>query len=170
MPGKAGDVVDLNGNVVGRHQGLMYYTLGQRRGLGLGGTKESQQRWFVAAKDMEKNRLIVSHGDESVLMSDALETDEVNWIPFPPQADKFECWAKFRYRQPEQRVTVEKTDKGARVLFHTPQRAVTEGQYVVFYNEKECMGGGVIERVYTHTGKDGLLKPIKEKIFAGESE
>lgn len=109
--------MDLSGRVVGRHDGLMYYTLGQRRGLGLGGTRESQNRWFVADKDLKNNRLVVSHGDESVLMSDALESDEINWIPFPPKEEKFECAAKFRYRQPEQRVTVERTGSGARVLF-----------------------------------------------------
>lgn len=158
LPGKAGDIVDLSGRVVGRHDGLMYYTLGQRRGLGLGGTRESQNRWFVADKDLKNNRLVVSHGDESVLMSDALESDEINWIPFPPKEEKFECAAKFRYRQPEQRVTVERTGSGARVLFHSPQRAVTPGQYVVFYNEKECLGGGVIERVYKR--KDGILTPM----------
>jgi len=158
LPGKAGDIVDLSGRVVGRHDGLMYYTLGQRRGLGLGGTRESQNRWFVADKDLKNNRLVVSHGDESVLMSDALESDEINWIPFSPKEEKFECAAKFRYRQPEQRVTVERTGSGARVLFHSPQRAVTPGQYVVFYNEKECLGGGVIERVYKR--KDGILTPM----------
>lgn len=168
LPGKAGDIVDLNGKVVGRHEGLMYYTLGQRRGLGLGGTKDSQERWFVAAKDMARNRLVVSHGDESVLLSDALEADEINWIPFAPQADSFECRAKFRYRQPEQKVTVFKNGRGARVIFHSPQRAVTEGQYVVFYNERECIGGGVIERVYKKV--NGILTPMQETIYTGESE
>ena len=138
--GKAGDIVDLSGRVVGRHDGLMYYTLGQRRGLGLGGTRESQNRWFVADKDLKNNRLVVSHGDESVLMSDALESDEINWIPFPPKEEKFECAANSVTRQPEQRVTVERTGSGARVAFFILRSGrVTPGQYVVFYNEKECL-------------------------------
>ena len=148
LPNQPGDVVDMDGNKVGEHVGLMYYTLGQRRGLGLGGTKESQDRWFVAEKDMENNRLIVSHGDESVLMSTALLASSVNWIPQAP-ATTFKCFAKFRYRQGEQPVTVTILDDGkVRVDFDTKQRAVTPGQFVVFYDDEKCLGGGVIDEVY----------------------
>lgn len=73
--------MDTEGSKVGRHDGLMYYTLGQRRGIGLGGTVDSQERWFVVEKDLKNNRLIVSHGDQSVLMSKALVSNAVNWIP-----------------------------------------------------------------------------------------
>ncbi|MBR2974577.1 MAG: tRNA 2-thiouridine(34) synthase MnmA [Clostridia bacterium] len=148
IPNQPGDVVDLDGNKVGEHVGLMYYTLGQRRGLGLGGTKESQDRWFVVEKDMATNRLVVSHGDESVLMSKALLASSVNWIPQQPAAG-FKCYAKFRYRQSEQPVSVTVLDDGkVRVDFDVKQRAVTPGQFVVFYDDEKCLGGGVIDEVY----------------------
>ncbi|MCM1195142.1 MAG: tRNA 2-thiouridine(34) synthase MnmA [Firmicutes bacterium] len=148
LPNQSGEIVDVNGKVVGEHIGLMYYTLGQRRGLGLGGTAESQERWFVVEKDLVNNKLIVSHGDESVLMSKALISNKVNWIPCPP-ADKFTCEAKFRYRQPEQGVDVELMPNGkVKVNFHEKQRAVTPGQFVVFYSSNRCLGGGIIDEVY----------------------
>ena len=149
LPNQPGKIVDVNGKVVGEHVGLMYYTLGQRRGLGLGGTEEGQGRWFVVSKDMATNTLVVSHGDESVLMSKALLASQVNWIPFEPTTKKFSCTAKFRYRQPEQGVDVEILDDGkVKVYFHEPQRAVTDGQFVVFYDQTRCLGGGVIDEVY----------------------
>lgn len=147
IPAEAGDIVDMNGKIVGQHDGLMYYTLGQRRGLGLGGTQDSQSRWFVVSKDLERNRLIVSHGDESVLNSVALRSRKINWIPKEPQKKVFDCFAKFRYRQSEQAVRVTLENGGAYVEFSAPQRAVTEGQYVVFYDEKNCLGGGAIDEV-----------------------
>ena len=147
MPNQPGDMVDTDGKKVGEHIGLMYYTLGQRRGLGLGGTTDSQDRWFVVDKDMEHNVLVVSHGDESVLMSSSLMASTLNWIPYLP-AKEFSCNAKFRYRQPEQAVDVLVNDDGtARVYFHEKQRAVTPGQFVVFYDETKCLGGGIIETV-----------------------
>ncbi len=147
MPNQSGDIVDICGNKVGEHIGLMYYTLGQRRGLGLGGTTDSQDRWFVVEKDMKNNILVVSHGDESVLMSSSLTASTLNWIPSLP-AKEFSCNAKFRYRQPEQKVDVVVNDDGtATVYFHEKQRAVTPGQFVVFYDETKCLGGGIIETV-----------------------
>ena len=148
LPNQPGKMVDVNGNVVGEHIGLMYYTLGQRRGLGLGGTENGSGRWFVAEKDLANNRLIVSHGDESVLMSKWLVASNLNFIPSAPDS-KFTCKAKFRYRQEEQGVEVELLPGNrAKVLFHEKQRAVTPGQFVVFYDETRCLGGGVIDEVY----------------------
>lgn len=148
LPNQTGKIVDINGKEVGEHMGLMYYTLGQRRGLGLGGTKEGQGRWFVAEKDLINNRLIVSHGDESVLMSRSLTATNVNWIPSLPSAN-FTCTAKFRYRQSEQGVDVSvRQDGKADVIFHEEQRAVTPGQFVVFYSGDMCIGGGVIDTVF----------------------
>lgn len=147
LPNQPGKIVDERGNVVGEHIGLMYYTLGQRRGLGLGGTKDCQGRWFVAEKDLANNVLVVSHGDESVLMSSALVSHKVNWIPSLPMAD-FTCMAKFRYRQSEQGVTVHVDEDGkTHVTFQKKQRAVTPGQFVVFYDQTKCLGGGVIDEV-----------------------
>ena len=148
LPNQPGEIVDIDGKHVGEHIGLMYYTLGQRRGLGLGGTQDGQGRWFVVDKDMATNRLIVSHGDESVLNSKSLVASGVNWIPVAP-SNKFTCTAKFRYRQPEQGVDVELLGGGkVKVVFHEPQRAVTPGQFVVFYDETRCLGGGTIDEVY----------------------
>ena len=148
LPNQPGEIVDVDGKRIGEHIGLMYYTLGQRRGLGLGGTADGCGRWFVVEKDMANNRLIVSHGDESVLMSKSLIASGVNWIPSAPDK-RFTCNAKFRYRQSEQGVDVELLDNGkVNVVFHEPQRAVTPGQYVVFYDEKRCLGGGTIDEVF----------------------
>ncbi len=148
LPNQSGEIVDVDGKTVGEHIGLMYYTLGQRRGLGLGGTPDGQGRWFVVEKDLINNRLIVSHGDESVLMSRALVASGVNWIP-DALADEFTCTAKFRYRQSEQGVDVKVLEDGKiRVDFHEKQRAVTPGQFVVLYKDEMCIGGGVIDEVY----------------------
>lgn len=148
LPNQIGKIVDVEGRIVGEHIGLMYYTLGQRRGLGLGGTTDGQGRWFVVDKDLKNNRLIVSHGDEEVLMSKSLTSNYVNWIPSMP-AKEFTCTAKFRYRQPEQCVDVVVSDDGkVNVYFHEKQRAVTPGQFVVFYDKEKCLGGGVIDEVY----------------------
>lgn len=148
LPNQPGEIVDTSGKVVGRHIGLMYYTLGQRRGLGLGGTQQGQGRWFVVEKDMSANRLIVSHGDESVLMSRSLAASGGNFIPSKP-ADKFRCTAKFRYRQDEQGVEVQVLPDGTwQITFDEPQRAVTPGQFVVLYDQTRCLGGATIDKVY----------------------
>lgn len=148
LPNQVGEIVDVSGKTVGKHIGLMYYTLGQRRGLELGGTPDGQGRWFVVDKDLINNRLIVSHGDEEVLMSNALLASHVNWIPNLP-AKQFSCTAKFRYRQSEQGVDVAVENDGrVKVRFHERQRAVTPGQFVVFYLDDKCLGGGVIDEVY----------------------
>ena len=126
----------------------MYYTLGQRRGLDLGGIKGEEDcgRWFVVKKDLQKNILYVSHGDESPLYSKACAVSGFNWIPQKPQNTDFECMAKFRYRQPDQKVRVHiNVDETLRIEFAEPQRAVTEGQYAVLYDGENCLGGGVIE-------------------------
>ena len=149
LPAKAGKIVDEQGNVVGEHEGVMYYTLGQRRGLNIGGKSGGTgERWFVLDKDVENNLLIVSQGEGDNLFSDALISNKVNWIPHTPKENNFDCYAKFRYRQPDQKVNVTLNDDGTvYVKFYEKQRAVTTGQYVVFYNETMCLGGGVIDKV-----------------------
>lgn len=146
LPAQPGKIVTLDGETVGEHIGLMYYTIGQRKGLNLGGRRGEEGRWFVVKKDVENNILYVSHGDESPLNSRACRVKNLNWIGFTPEKS-FTCTAKFRYRQHEQKVTVTLTADGAEVVFAEPQRAVTEGQYAVFYDEKRCLGGGVITSV-----------------------
>ena len=144
LPAKPGKILSLEGEEVGEHCGLMYYTLGQRRGLDLGGKKGESGRWFVVKKDLSSNILYVSHGDESPLYSAECRVNGLNWIGIDPPISPFECYAKFRYRQGEQKVTVIPQGDEVKVVFDQPQRAVTAGQYAVFYDEKRCLGGGVI--------------------------
>ena len=147
LPAQNGDIVDENGKTVGRHDGLMYYTLGQRRGLGIGGVKGETGRWFVLDKDVKNNRLIVSCGDESELYSSALEGSGFNIIGNFDMPDTLKCTAKTRYRQLDFDATLRLKSDGKFTLdFGTPQRAVTPGQYAVIYLGERCIGGGVIER------------------------
>lgn len=146
LPAQPGKIVTADGETVGEHIGLMYYTIGQRRGLDLGGRRGEDGRWFVVKKDLQNNILYVSHGDESPLYSKACEVGGLNWIAHMPAAN-FKCTAKFRYRQSEQSVSVNLKGDTARVEFDERQRAVTEGQYAVFYLGRQCIGGGVIEKV-----------------------
>ncbi|MDE6597353.1 MAG: tRNA 2-thiouridine(34) synthase MnmA, partial [Clostridia bacterium] len=134
LPAQSGKILTLDGEKVGEHIGLMYYTIGQRKGLDLGGRAGEEGRWFVVKKDLQNNILYVSHGDESPLYSKACRVSGLNWIGFKPDIS-FDCTAKFRYRQSEQKVRVTLKDGGALVEFNEPQRAVTEGQYAVFYDE-----------------------------------
>ncbi len=146
IPANPGEMVDLDGKVVGHHDGLMYYTIGQRRGLGIGGRNDGNgESWFVIAKDMEKNRLIVQQGEREELFSTALSSDKINFISGEAPAKQFECTAKFRYRQPDQKVRVTMHGEGCTVDFYEPQRAITEGQWVVFYDGDVCLGGGPID-------------------------
>ena len=150
LPAKPGKIKDVQtGKILGSHDGLMYYTLGQRKGLGIGGQKDgSGEAYFVCDKDLKTNELLVSQGEQDILFSDALESGVVNWIPKKPEVDEFDCYAKFRYRQPEQKVHVKLNADGTTlVTFAERQRAITPGQYVVFYDENYCLGGGVIEKV-----------------------
>ncbi len=147
LPAKKGDIITTDGKKIGEHTGLMYYTLGQRRGLNIGGQKgDDGGRWFVIEKDLKNNILYVAHGGEERLYSKGLILNAVNWIPFAPQEKEFHCTAKFRYRQPEQGCTVKINDGFIQVDFDEKQRAITEGQFAVFYQGEKCIGGGVIEK------------------------
>lgn len=149
LPAQPGKIKTLSGEVVGQHEGLMYYTLGQRRGLNIGGKHGGTgERWFVLDKDLKNNVLIVSQGEDDALYSDGLFAKEFNWIPEIPRKKTFSCFAKFRYRQPDQKVKVEIIDNtNIKVTFDQKQRAITPGQFVVLYDENErCLGGGIIEK------------------------
>ena len=147
LPAQPGKIVDLYGKVKGSHQGLMYYTLGQRRGLGIGG-QGSGQPWFVVQKDLEKNELLVVQGDHHpALYSKSLVADEFNWISEKAPVMAFTCQAKFRYRQADQAVSVEVHGNGVHVALEKPQKAVTPGQFVVLYDGDICLGCGVIDRI-----------------------
>lgn len=150
LPAQCGDIVDTSGRVVGRHDGLMYYTLGQRRGLGIGGVKGEVGRWFVLAKDVKSNRLIVSCGDETALYSQGLKGSGFNIIGAYDMPKTLACRAKTRYRQPSAPATLTVGADGEfTLMFDRKQRAVTPGQYAVVYvpdaDGERCLGGGVIE-------------------------
>lgn len=148
LPAQQGDMVDEKGRKVGTHDGLMYYTLGQRRGLGIGGRNDGTgESWFVIGKDLDRNLLIVQQGEHEELFSTELMAPSVNWIDGQAPKSPFSCSAKFRYRQPDQGVVVQPTADGWRVVFDRPQRAVTPGQWVVLYDEDVCLGGGPIDAV-----------------------
>ena len=156
LPAQPGRIVDLDGRVLGRHDGLMYYTLGQRKGLGIGGKDfGTGESWFVIGKDMERNLLIVQQGEHEELYSTSLFCGKVGFISYRPESEVFRCTAKFRYRQPDQGVTVTLLDGGCRIDFDEPQRAVTPGQWAVLYDGEECLGGGEIDEVVP-------LKPLPE--------
>lgn len=146
LPAQPGDMMTTAGELIGRHDGLMYYTLGQRRGLNIGG-RGTGERWFVVSKDLKNNILYVEQGsDNELLYSSALNTGSFNYIN--RVIDKpCELKAKFRYRQPDQEVYVSPHNGCLNVEFKEKQRAVTPGQYCVLYDDDICIGGGVIEEV-----------------------
>ncbi len=148
LPAQPGDIVTLDGQIIGRHQGLMYYTLGQRQGLGIGGLRGfSEEPWFVVDKDLQNNRLIVAQGSEHpALYRHALMASRAHWIAGTPPALPLRCRAKVRYRQADQPCTLyPHGETGLKVIFDAPQRAITPGQSVVFYAGETCLGGAVIE-------------------------
>jgi len=157
LPAQKGDIVTDDGITIGTHDGLMYYTLGQRGGIVIGGVKDRpEEPWFVLAKDLDNNRLIVGQGHEHAMMlSNELQAYKLDWVNGLPPADIFtdeglRCMAKSRYRQPDQACRVFAVDdKGleVRVMFDAPQRAVTPGQSAVFYVDEVCLGGGVIASI-----------------------
>ena len=155
IPAQPGNMETLDGKVVGQHMGLMYYTIGQRRGLGLGGNKESNEPWFVIGKDMKKNVLYVGQGYEnSHLYATHLEASDIHWVDdvVSRYGRDFHCTAKFRYRQTDVGVTVylSEDDQMVTVEFDDPARAITPGQAVVFYDGEECLGSAIIDRAYSH--------------------
>lgn len=145
LPAQPGDMVDPNGEVVGQHDGLMYYTLGQRKGLGIGGRGDGRS-WFVVGKDMEHNRLLVCQGeDDPRLFTNQLFASQMTFIAGHAPTEEFSCTAKVRYRQPDQACRVKMQGDNAMVWFENMQRAVTPGQSIVLYDGETCLGGGIIE-------------------------
>jgi tRNA-uridine 2-sulfurtransferase len=147
LPTTPGPIETPEGLPLGEHQGLAFYTLGQRQGLGVGGVAGREGAWYVAAKDAARNALIlVQNHDHPLLVTSALVTGSVHWIGGAP-ALPFSCRARVRHRQPLQACVVEAVEGRFRAQFSCPQRAVTPGQSVVFYFRDECLGGGVIEKI-----------------------
>ncbi|ANE56179.1 tRNA 2-thiouridine(34) synthase MnmA [Methylomonas sp. DH-1] len=152
LPHQPGEMRTPEGKYIGKHHGLMYYTLGQRQGLGIGGVKDApDEPWFVLDKDLDNNVLIVGQGhDHPLMLHNTLEAGQLDWCGSQPVTQTLRCAAKTRYRQPDQDCIVEPLDGGARVKvrFDRPQRAITPGQSVVFYQGEVCLGGGIIEAKY----------------------
>ena len=150
LPAKPGEIRSDEGELLGTHNGLMYYTMGQRKGLGIGGLQNADETpWYVVDKDLENNVLIVAQGqDHPRLYHNTLETGHIHWIN-REQVEVKNCTAKIRYRQEDQSCTIENIAGGRHVVhFDQPQRAITPGQSIVFYQDEVCLGGGVIETMY----------------------
>lgn len=152
LPAMGGNIVTSDGRIVGKHSGLMYYTIGQRSGLGLSGNQSSCAPWFVVGKNLQKNELIVEQGyDSDLLYASSLDASEVSFFTGLPSNDTtIHCTAKFRYRQPDVAVTVNynKDNNTVHVEFDELARAVTPGQAIVFYDGEECLGGAIIDKAY----------------------
>jgi tRNA (5-methylaminomethyl-2-thiouridylate)-methyltransferase len=149
LPAKKGNIVNTEGMILGRHNGLMYYTIGQRKGIGIGNTKEGTgEPWFVVDKDLEKNELVVTQGDNSVLYSKGLIATDFNFINKDEITFPLNCTVKYRYRQDDSKAVINKLNENEyEVIFDKPQKAVTLGQIVVAYNGEKCLGGGVIDKI-----------------------
>ncbi len=148
LPAQPGEIVSVEGHHLGRHQGLMFHTIGQRQGLGIGGIRDnSGEPWYVVDKDLQQNRLVVAQGaNHPRLYQSRLLAGDLHWIDERAPRAPLSCECRIRYRQQVQPCTVDLDDAGgALVVFHQPQRAVTPGQAVVFYAGDECLGGGTIQ-------------------------
>jgi len=151
LPAQPGKIITSDGTAIGDHSGLMYHTIGQRQGLGIGGVKGSNEEpWYVAGKHLDTNELLVVQGGQhQLLFSRSLSAAKPDWVNGEPAEKQFRCMAKTRYRQPDQACRVSINDGGTvEVVFDEPQRAVTPGQSVVFYEGENCLGGGVIEQAF----------------------
>lgn len=151
LPAQPGPILTLDGEPLGEHAGLMFHTLGQRQGLGIGGRRASSgEPWYVAGKDLERNALIVVQGhDHPALFHRRLHAAALHWIVGEPPVEPLACQAKIRYRQADQPCVLERLDAdGCEVRFAEPQWAVAPGQSVVFYHDDLCLGGGIIAAAY----------------------
>lgn len=160
LPSKKGDIVDVNShNVVGHHDGVLYYTIGQRKGLGIGGIKGIDPKsWFVVAKDVKNNILYVSQGDDNeYLLSDRALISNINWINMPKPTNSMHVGCKFRYRQQDNFVTLKFIDDDiVELIYDEPIKSVTPGQAAVFYDGDIMLGGGIIDRVF-YKGKEKMI-------------
>ncbi|MBU1144265.1 MAG: tRNA 2-thiouridine(34) synthase MnmA [Firmicutes bacterium] len=151
LPAKPGKIIADDGTILGNHDGLMYYTIGQRKGLRIGGNQKYENNpWFVIGKDLEKNELYVGQGlNHPMLYSDSCIVEDVNWFSKKKMPHQFECSAKFRYRQQDTPVRILFIDSTTiKVSYPDLVRAVTPGQAAVFYDKEICLGGGTIQKVF----------------------
>lgn len=151
MLAKPGEIVSVTGESIGKHDGLMFYTLGQRQGLNIGGSKNSDgSPWYVVDKNIENNCLIVAQGkNHPMLYAQGLICGEIHWLIDENNIDMpLTCLAKTRYRQEDQACVISPSDNQQHcIMFSEPQRAITPGQYIVFYDKNQCLGGAVIEQI-----------------------
>ena len=151
IPAQPGEIFSSDGERLGEHAGLMYYTIGQRQGLGIGGTEPGKEDpWYVVTKDLERNRLVVAQGvDNALLFQRNCRITDLHWSAGAAGALPFDCSAKIRYRQQDSHCRLTSIDgASAEIEFTAPQRAITPGQALVFYQGQQCLGGGTIERAY----------------------
>ncbi len=143
LPYTPGNFEDPEGNIIGQHDGVAYYTIGQRKGLDIGGAGGA---WFVVGKDMSRNVVIIAQGENHPsLFRDHLTATEIHWLTSPPSLP-YRCQAKILYRQSDQACTIQSIEDGKMsVTFDEPQRAITPRQSIVFYQEDVCLGGAIIE-------------------------
>ncbi|MEI3535530.1 MAG: tRNA 2-thiouridine(34) synthase MnmA [Bacilli bacterium] len=165
LPSKKGDIVDVNSHkVVGHHDGVLYYTIGQRKGLGIGGIKGIDPKsWFVVAKDVKNNILYVSQGDDNeYLLSDRALISNINWINMPKPTNSMHVGCKFRYRQQDNFVTLKFIDDDiVELIYDEPIKSVTPGQAAVFYDGDVMLGGGIINRVF-YKGKEKMITSFSD--------
>ncbi|MDH3690186.1 MAG: tRNA 2-thiouridine(34) synthase MnmA, partial [Gammaproteobacteria bacterium] len=156
LPPKPGPIMSVDGDYLGNHDGPMYYTLGQRQGLGIGGPGDA---WYVVSKNIERNALVVAQGhDHPALYHNVLEAHHLHWIADSPPKLPLRCTAKTRYRQSDQECTIEKIQHDTAVVaFDEPQRALTPGQSIVFNQDTECLGGGIISNASNSPEMDMAL-------------
>jgi tRNA-specific 2-thiouridylase len=139
LPAQPGEIEDVDGNAMGQHSGLMYHTIGQRQG----------QPWYVVDKDMQRNVLIIAQGSHHPrLFKKGLTVSNIHWIDGKEPCLPLSCMAKTRYRQQDQACELIVSNEGYQVIFDEPQRAITPGQSVVFYQGETCLGGGIIEKTF----------------------
>ena len=150
LPAQPGSIKTLDNKTIGKHHGLMYYTLGQRKGLGIGGVKNaSEEPWFSVKKDLEKNILYVAQGEHPSLYHTHLNASQLTWCNNEAPELPYQCKAKVRYRQPDQQCTIHSIkNNDAIISFNKAQRAITPGQSIVFYDDDNCLGGGIIDHMY----------------------
>lgn len=148
LPAQPGIIETVDGQKIGKHEGLMFHTLGQRKGLHIGGMKEfGEEPWYVVHKDVERNALVVGQGaDHPSLYSKGLVANQLHWVDRIGPQSSIKCCVKTRYRQQDIPCSINITENGnIEVMFDEPQKAVTPGQSAVFYIDDECLGGGIIE-------------------------
>lgn len=148
LPAQPGNIVTKEGEIIGRHDGLMYHTLGQRKGLKIGGLKESEETaWYVVEKNLNKNELVVAQGRENpALFSQGLYASQIHWVDRRTLVKSIKCTAKTRYRQNDLNCTLfPESEDRLKVIFDEPVSSVTPGQSVVFYQYDVCLGGAIID-------------------------